>query len=208
MNCFSTWAQHTSGRLSLSKSTRPLRNWSTLFIIFLPAFQLRSLGIFPPGAVSTMHALATCTTSAAGEPKDLSSPRDFLSSELSAAIASAITGSAALRSCSHSSWNAITSSAICAAASSSARDPSTASSTTAFSWPMLTMSLSVASFFSATMICSSFRFTWRSATCALACAIFATPDSRRSRWFCRSWRLSASSDLYSEMSSRYDLGVV
>eukprot|EP00983_Pelagomonas_calceolata_P123860 1161047-Pelagomonas_calceolata.AAC.45 len=43
---------------------------------FLPAAQLTSLGTLPPGAVSTMHADTTATTSAAGEPKDFNSPSD------------------------------------------------------------------------------------------------------------------------------------
>mmetsp|Transcript_42947 Transcript_42947/g.109892 ORF Transcript_42947/g.109892 Transcript_42947/m.109892 type:complete len:368 (-) Transcript_42947:68-1171(-) len=195
------------GTLSLSKATRPLRKASTLPIDFLPAFHDRSLGILPPGAVSTMHALTTCTTSAAGLPNDLSSPRLPLSSELSAASASAMMGSAASRSLAHSSWNAVTSSASLEHASSSSRPASTASSTTAFSCPMFTMSASVWLFFSSTMICSCLRLTCRSATCALACAILSTPFSRRSRLALSSSRFWPSSPLYSEMSSRKLLGV-
>lgn len=69
----------------------------------------RALGILPPGAVSAMQADTTLTTSAAGLPKDLSSPRLALSRLFSAASASRMTGSAASRSCVHSSWNAVTS---------------------------------------------------------------------------------------------------
>lgn len=54
----------------------------------------------------------TWTTSAAGEPKDLSSPRDALSKDPRAASASAMMGSAACSSRAHSSWNAITSVAM------------------------------------------------------------------------------------------------
>ncbi len=45
-------------------------------LTFLPAAQLTSLGTLPPGAVRIIHADTTLTTSAAGEPKDLSSPRE------------------------------------------------------------------------------------------------------------------------------------
>lgn len=68
-----------------------------------------TLGIFPPGAVSTIHALTTCTTSAAGLPKDLSSPKDPLSREFKAASASLMIGSAAASSRPHSSAKAVTS---------------------------------------------------------------------------------------------------
>ena len=68
-----------------------------------------TLGILPPGAAKTITADTTATTSAAGLPKDLSSPREALSRELSAASAWAIMGSAASRSLEHSSWKAMTS---------------------------------------------------------------------------------------------------
>ena len=44
--------------------------------------------------------------------------------------------------------------------------------------------------------------TWRSATCRDAWAIFSTPFSRRVLFSASSARCLASSDLYSEMSSR------
>mmetsp|Transcript_13357 Transcript_13357/g.32648 ORF Transcript_13357/g.32648 Transcript_13357/m.32648 type:complete len:242 (-) Transcript_13357:572-1297(-) len=208
MYSFSTTVTQFSGVLSLSKLMSDLRNASTLPMDFLPAAQLTSLGTLPPGAVSTMQADTTCTTSAAGLPNDLSSPSDALSSEFNAASASAMMGSAASRSRAHSSWNACTSDCSLAHASSSSRPASTASSTTAFSLPMDTISSSVCAFFSSTMICSSLSAFCRSATCALACAILSTPFSRRSLALRSSVRLMSSSCLYSEMSSRYDLGVV
>ena len=68
-----------------------------------------TLGIFPPGAVKTMQADTTCTTSAAGLPNDLSSPSEALSRELRAASACWMMGSAAPSSLAHSSWKEITS---------------------------------------------------------------------------------------------------
>ena len=176
----STASTHAAGTLSLSNVSSALRNASTLPMNFLPAAHERSLGTLPPGAHSTMHAATTCTTSAAGEPNDLSSPRDALSSEFKAASASLMTGSATARSREHSSWKVCTSDCSAAAASSSPRPASTASSTTAFSRPIDAMSASVAAFFSSTTTCSWRSAACRSATCALACAIFSTPDCRRS----------------------------
>mmetsp|Transcript_25005 Transcript_25005/g.85567 ORF Transcript_25005/g.85567 Transcript_25005/m.85567 type:complete len:219 (-) Transcript_25005:9327-9983(-) len=180
MYSFSTFSTQFSGVLSLSKSMRDLRNWSTLPILFFPAFQLRSLGIFPPGAHNTMQAATTCTTISAGEPKDFNSPRLFLSNEFSAASASRMIGSAALRSSAHSSWKLATSSAILAHAASSSAPASTSLSTLTFSSPMEARRASVALFFSSTITCSCLRLTCKSATCAEACAIFSTPLSRRS----------------------------
>ncbi len=80
-----------------------------------------TLGILPPGAVSTIQALTTCTTSAAGLPKDLSSPREPLSREFRAASASLMIGSAAAKSLVHSSAKAVTS--ACAQAKMSAGQP-------------------------------------------------------------------------------------
>jgi len=68
-----------TGMLSLSNPSRLFRKASTLPMYFLPAAHERSLGIFPPVAVRHMQADTTWTTSAAGEPKLLSSPRLALS---------------------------------------------------------------------------------------------------------------------------------
>lgn len=59
--------------------------------------------MLPPLAQSTMQAARTCTISAAGDPNDLSSPSEDLSSELSAASASWMIGSAAAKFREHSS---------------------------------------------------------------------------------------------------------
>jgi len=45
--------------------------------MILPAFQLLSLGTFPPGAISTMTAETTLTTAFGGEPKDFNSVKLF-----------------------------------------------------------------------------------------------------------------------------------
>lgn len=62
-----------------------------------------------PPSIEVQQLMITCTTSAAGLPKDLSSPSDALSREFRAASASAMMGSAAARSRVHSSWKFCTS---------------------------------------------------------------------------------------------------
>lgn len=54
----------------------------------VPACAKHTLGMFPPLEARIMTAARTSTTSLAGLPKDLSSPRDALSRELRAASAS------------------------------------------------------------------------------------------------------------------------
>lgn len=62
---------------SLLKFIRESRKESTLAIITFAAFQLRSFGTLPPGAVRTMTAAVTLVTATTGEPKDFSSVRLF-----------------------------------------------------------------------------------------------------------------------------------
>lgn len=69
-----------------------------------------TLGILPPGDVSTMQADTTFTTSAAGLPKDFNSPKLALSKLFNAASASLMIGSVTSKSRLHSSWKAVTSS--------------------------------------------------------------------------------------------------
>lgn len=54
----------------------------TLAIIPLAAFQERSFGTLPPGAIRHMTAAVTLTTAAGGEPKDLSSVRLFYKQDI------------------------------------------------------------------------------------------------------------------------------
>ena len=91
---------------------------------------------------------------------------------------------------------------MAAHSASSAAPASTAASTTAFSFPMETMSSSVAFFFSSTMICSCLRLTCSSVTCAEANAILSTPFSKRAFDALSASLRLASMSLYSEMSSR------
>mmetsp|Transcript_14065 Transcript_14065/g.57166 ORF Transcript_14065/g.57166 Transcript_14065/m.57166 type:complete len:241 (+) Transcript_14065:1284-2006(+) len=203
----STSATHSSLTLSLSKLMRDVRKPSTEPMNFFAAFQDTSLGILPL-AKRIITAAVTAEIILSTLEYALSSPSDFLSSELSAASASWMMGSALARSSAHSAWTAETSSAMAAHSASSAAPASTAASTTAFSFPMETMSWSVAFFFSSTMICSCLRFTCSSLTCADANAILSTPFSSLAFASESARRLLASMSLYNEMSSRYDLGVV
>lgn len=69
--------RQASGMFSLLKFIRESRNASTLAIITFAAFQLRSLGTLPPGAIRTMTAAVTLVTATTGEPKDFNSVRLF-----------------------------------------------------------------------------------------------------------------------------------
>lgn len=69
--------RQASGIFSLLKFIRESRNASTLAIITFAAFQLRSFGTLPPGAIRTMTAAVTLVTAATGEPNDFSSVRLF-----------------------------------------------------------------------------------------------------------------------------------
>ena len=207
-NSFSHFSTHWAGMLSLSKVSRPFRKAFRSPMNFLAAGHDRSFGILPAGAVRTMQAASTDTISGAGVLNDRSSPSDFLSRLFSAASACAMIGSASFRSSAQDACWAITSAAMLAQASSSSRPAATASSTTAFSLPMDTISASVAAFFSSTTTCSALSASCSWATWADAWAILSTPFSSRS-WFARkSSRLLASRLLYRLMSSRKDLGVV
>lgn len=69
--------RQASGMFSLLKCIKESRNVSTLAIITFAAFQLRSFGTLPPGAIRTMTAAVTLVTATTGEPKDFSSVRLF-----------------------------------------------------------------------------------------------------------------------------------
>lgn len=69
--------RQASGMFSLLKFIRESRNASTLAIVTFAAFQLRSLGTLPPGAIRTMTAAVTLVTATTGEPKDFNSVRLF-----------------------------------------------------------------------------------------------------------------------------------
>lgn len=69
--------RQASGMFSLLKCIKESRNVSTLAIITFAAFQLRSFGTLPPGAIRTMTAAVTLVTANTGEPKDFNSVRLF-----------------------------------------------------------------------------------------------------------------------------------
>lgn len=69
--------RQASGIFSLLNCIRESRNVSTLAIITFAAFQLRSFGTLPPGAIRTMTAAVTLVTANTGEPKDFNSVRLF-----------------------------------------------------------------------------------------------------------------------------------
>lgn len=78
-------------------------NWCLFEVLW------HTFGIFPPCAVSTIHADSTATTSGAGLPNDFNSPNDALSSEFKDFSAARMIGSASAKSFAHSAWNAMTS---------------------------------------------------------------------------------------------------
>lgn len=69
--------RQASGIFSLLKLIKESRNVSTLAIITFAAFQLRSFGTLPPGAIRTMTAAVMLVTAATGEPNDFSSVKLF-----------------------------------------------------------------------------------------------------------------------------------
>ncbi len=70
-----------SWMFSFLKLIKESRKASTLAIMTLAAFQLRSLGTRPPGAERTITAAVTFVTATTGEPKDFSSVRLFWKQE-------------------------------------------------------------------------------------------------------------------------------
>jgi hypothetical protein len=129
--------------------------------------------------VITISAPITSTTALAGDANAFSSVSDALSSELSAAIAASMIGTAAAMSRSHTSLNSVTSVAIAEHFSSSAREDSFCSSATAVSLPMSTISASVATFFSSTTACSRMRFSFSASTIDDDARSLSSPFSRR-----------------------------
>mmetsp|Transcript_13737 Transcript_13737/g.31800 ORF Transcript_13737/g.31800 Transcript_13737/m.31800 type:complete len:210 (+) Transcript_13737:3809-4438(+) len=208
MKSFSTMAQQFSGTLSLSYTSRSLRNLSTDAMAFLAAFHEMSLGITPRGATRIITALSTSATSGGGVASAFISVKCFLSSPLSAASASITSGSAAARSRLHSSWMPFTSSACLADLSSSIVATAFCSSAIAVSCPTWTSSCSVADFFSSTTSISTLSDACRSVTWSEALRSFSRPFSRRDLSLWMPERFFSRRSLYRSIKSRKDLGVV
>jgi len=174
----------------------------------LAAFQERSFGTFPFGASRHMTAETTLTTAFGGEPNDFNSVKLFLFKVSRAAWAASKAGSAAARSRSQSAALMPTSCAMTATFASSPSANSFSLVTLSVSTPTFSMSLSASSFFCFSSTSCAASFNLRSSTCAAVDCSFWRPFSRRSILARSSIFFTFNRFSYNLICSKKDFGVV